>query len=104
MERRFISGTPSLLRALNERTVFDIVLHMGPISTAQLVKLSGMSKPTAGQSLTSLERRALIRQAGRSSGGRGPAARLYEVNPSAGSVVGIDVGRSFVRAAAADLT
>lgn len=44
-----------------------------------------------------------MREAGRSSGGKGPTAILYELNPRAGCVVGIDVGRSYVRAAIADL-
>lgn len=44
-----------------------------------------------------------MRDAGRSSGGKGPSAVLYELNPDAGRVVGIDVGRSYVRAALTDL-
>jgi len=51
-----------------------------------------------------LERSALVREAGRTSGGKGPTAVLYELNPRAGWVVGIDVGRRWVRAAIADLT
>ena len=45
----------------------------------------------------------LVRDAGRSSGGKGRTAQLYELNPHAGWVVGIDVGREWVRAAIADL-
>ena len=45
-----------------------------------------------------------MREAGRSSGGKGPTALLYELNPAAGWVVGVDVGREYVRAAVADLT
>jgi predicted NBD/HSP70 family sugar kinase len=56
------------------------------------------------QALSSLVRASLVREAGRSSGGRGPTATLYEVNPTAGFVVALDVGRSVVRAAIADLT
>jgi len=50
-----------------------------------------------------LERGRLVRPAGRSIGGKGPSAVLYELNPRAGWVVGIDVGRSVVRAAIGDL-
>jgi predicted NBD/HSP70 family sugar kinase len=45
----------------------------------------------------------LVREAGRSSGGKGPTAVLYKLDPTAGWVVGIDVGRDFVRAAIANL-
>jgi predicted NBD/HSP70 family sugar kinase len=44
-----------------------------------------------------------VREAGRSSGGKGPTAVLYELDPTAGWVVGIDVGRDFVRAAIANI-
>src|SRR5262249_30376725 len=37
-------------------------------------------------------------------GGKGATALLYELNPAAGWVVGVDVGREYVRAAVADLT
>jgi predicted NBD/HSP70 family sugar kinase len=53
--------------------------------------------------LSVLEKARLVREAGRSSGGKGPTAVLYELNPSAGHVVGIDVGREGVRAAVTDL-
>lgn len=50
-----------------------------------------------------LELGQLVRPAGRTSGGKGPSAVLYELNPRAGWVVGIDVGRSVVRATIGDL-
>jgi predicted NBD/HSP70 family sugar kinase len=56
------------------------------------------------QALSALTLARLVREAGRTSGGKGPTAVLYEMNPSAGWVVGLDVGRDRVRAAIADLT
>jgi predicted NBD/HSP70 family sugar kinase len=56
------------------------------------------------QALSALEHARLVREAGRTSGGKGPAALLYEMNPNAGWVVGIDVGRVWVRAAIANLS
>ena len=89
---------------MNERTVLDRIRDGGPVSRAQIARETGLSKPTVSQALTTLERSRLVRQAGRSSGGKGPTALLYELNPAAGWVVGIDVGREYVRAAVADLT
>jgi predicted NBD/HSP70 family sugar kinase len=97
-------GTPSLLRAINERTVLDCVRLVGPVSRAQIARETALSKPTVSQALVGLERAGLVREAGRSKGGKGPTAVLYELNPRAGWVVGIDVGRDWVRAAIADLT
>jgi predicted NBD/HSP70 family sugar kinase len=76
----------------------------GPVSRAQIARDSGLSKPTVSQALSSLVTAKLVREAGRSSGGKGPSAILYELNPSAGWVVGIDVGREWLRAAIGDLT
>jgi predicted NBD/HSP70 family sugar kinase len=99
-----VTGTPSLLRAINERTVLECVRRIGPISRAQLARETALSKPTVSQALAGLRQARLVREAGRSKGGKGPTAILYELNPSAGWVVGIDVGRNWVRAAIADVT
>lgn len=76
----------------------------GPVSRAQIARESGLSKPTVSQALIALEHSRLVKEAGRSSGGKGPTAVLYELNPKAGWVVGLDVGRDRVRAAIADLS
>jgi predicted NBD/HSP70 family sugar kinase len=89
---------------MNERTVLEGVRQFAPVSRAQIARATGLSKPTVSQALASLERANLVREAGRSSGGKGPTALLYELNPVAGFVVALDVGPSKVRAAAADLT
>ena len=97
-------GTPSLLRAINERTVLDAIRGLGPVSRGEIARASGLSTPTISQALTSLLRAHLVREAGRSSGGPGRTAQLYELNPHVGWVVGIDIGRDWVREAIADLT
>ncbi len=100
---RVTAGTPSLLRAINERSVLDLIHHRGPLSRAQVARVSGLSKPTVSLALTGLLDAQLVREVGRSRGERGPSALLYELNPSAGYVVGIDVGRRWARAALADI-
>ena len=74
------------------------------MSRAEIARVSGVSKPTVSQALAVLERAGLVREAGRTSGSKGPTAVLYELNPAAGHVVGVDVGRERVRAAVADLS
>ena len=73
------------------------------MSRSELASASGLSKPTVGLALTSLERDDLVQHAGRRSGGRGRSASLYEIRKDAGFVLGLDVGREFVRGAVADL-
>jgi len=53
--------------------------------------------------MANLERAALVRPVGEVSGGRGRLATLYEPDPTAGYVVGVDIGRAWVRCAVADL-
>src|SRR5256886_5505027 len=96
-------GTPSLLRAINERTVLDLIHGQGPLSRAQVARVSGLSKPTVSLALNGLLQGGLVREVGRSRGDRGPSALLYELNPVAGWVVGVDIGRKWVRAAIADI-
>jgi predicted NBD/HSP70 family sugar kinase len=102
--RRFSPGTPALLRAINERTVLECLHGGDPASRAEIARLSGLSKPTVSQALSVLERAGLVREAGRTTGSKGPSAILYEVNTAAGHVVGVDVGHERVRAAIADLS
>ena len=73
------------------------------MSRSELASASGLSKPTVGLALASLERAELVRHAGRTTGGRGRTASLYEIRSDAGFVLGLDVGREFVRGAVADL-
>lgn len=98
------AGTPSLLRAINERSVLELIRRRSPVSRAYVARESGLSKPTVSLALSGLLEAGLVREVGRSRGGRGPTAVLYEINPSAGWVVGIDVGRKWVRAAIADIS
>ncbi len=97
-------GTPRLLRAINERVLLEHLRHYGPLSRAQLARETGLSKPTVSQALANLERVGLARPIGQvSPEGGGRQAVLYESDPTAGYVVGIDIGRSWVRVAVADL-
>ena len=101
---RVTAGTPGLLRSINQRAVLELIRQRGPLSRAQVARDAGLSKPTVSLALATLHEAGLVREVGRSTGGRGPGAVLYELNPDAGWVVGIDVGRRWVRAAIADIT
>ncbi|HEY7199220.1 MAG TPA: ROK family protein [Candidatus Dormibacteraeota bacterium] len=59
---------------------------------------------TVSAAMANLERAALVRPVGEVSGGRGRLALLYEPDPTAGHVVGVDIGRGWVRCAVADLS
>jgi len=100
----FAAGQPRLLRAINERTALELLRRHGALSRTEIARRSGLSKPTVSLALARLVDAGLAHETGRTSGGKGPTAQLYELNPGSGWVVGIDVGRRFVRAAVADIT
>ncbi len=88
---------------LNEQLLLERMRGNGPVSRSELASASGLSKPTVALALAGLERDALVQNAGRRTGGRGRTALLYEIRRDAGFVLGLDVGREFVRGAVADL-
>src|SRR5215218_2292104 len=96
-------GTPRLLRAHNERTLLEQLRRAGPSSRPDLARIAGLSKPTVSQALANLESAGMVRSVGPASPSLGRTAMLYEVDPTAGYVVGIDIGRAWIRVAAADL-
>lgn len=93
----------ALVRQLNEQAVLDAIFRHGPVSRVDVARLTGLSKPTVSGLVAHLERAGLVRANGRSRSGVGRAAVLYEIEPLAGVVVGIDLGGSKVRGALADL-
>ncbi|MEU9078086.1 ROK family transcriptional regulator [Kitasatospora sp. NPDC004745] len=99
-----LAGTPSLLRAINDRAALELLLANGPLSRTQIGTLTGLSKPTASQLLARLEAAGLVLPVGTTAGGPGPNAQLYQVNPAAAHVAGVDVTNSGIRVAVADIT
>src|SRR4051794_32767030 len=96
-------GTPALLRTLNQRALLDQLRREAPLSRPALARRSGLSKPTVSQALAGLEDAGLVRAAGPAAPSLGRTAMLYEPDPTAGYVVGIDIGRDWIRSATADL-
>lgn len=104
MSQSRLPGTPSLLRAINDRAALELLLERGPLTRAQLGELTGLSKVTASQLVERLEERQLVARVGELAGGRGPNAQLYAVVPGSAYVVGVEVGPTKVVAASADIT
>ncbi|TCC63254.1 ROK family transcriptional regulator [Kribbella pittospori] len=97
------AARPQLIRAINEQVLLEHIRRSGPVSRTELATLTGLSKPTVSAALATIERGGLVHASGQRTGVPGPAARLYDVRPEAGFVLGLDVGREFLRGAIADL-
>jgi predicted NBD/HSP70 family sugar kinase len=84
--------------------VFEALLHKGPISRADLSKVTGLSKQTTSDVVDALEQQGLVRPVGRTSGNIGRTAVLYELSPEGGHVLGVDLGGTKVTVAIADIS
>ncbi|MFC6937424.1 winged helix-turn-helix domain-containing protein [Actinomadura yumaensis] len=63
-------GTPSMLRAINDRAALEALLAEGPLTRPRLSDLTGISKPTASQLLARLVEAGLVVQDGVREGSR----------------------------------
>lgn len=97
------TGTPQLLRTMNERLLLDRLREYGPASRGDLAKATGLSKPTVSAALSGLQEAGLVLMVGAMGGRPGPTTAIYDMNAKAGHVAGVDVGRDWIRVAVADL-
>src|SRR5436309_15351384 len=85
LRQEYQPGTPSLLRAINERSLLEYLRNHGPTSRAQLARATGLSKPTVSQALAGLESAGRVRPVGQSISSKwGRGAMLYAPNREAG--------------------
>ncbi|HEV7930907.1 MAG TPA: winged helix-turn-helix domain-containing protein, partial [Actinomadura sp.] len=84
-------GTPSLLRAINDRAALEMLLEHGSLTRPRLGELTGLSKPTASQLLARLEQAGLVMRDGVKEGTTGRTAEMYRIDANAAHVAGLDV-------------
>src|SRR5690242_4082265 len=82
------TGTPQLLRTMNERLLLDRLREHGPASRGDLAKATGLSKPTVSAALSGLQEAGLVLMVGAMGGRPGPATAIYDMNAHAGHVAG----------------
>ncbi|GAA2877506.1 ROK family transcriptional regulator [Streptosporangium fragile] len=97
-------GTPSLLRAINDRAALQALLERGPLTRPEIGALTGLSKPTASQLLTRLQEAGLVVPDGIREGLPGRTAEVYRLNPAAAYVAALDVTPAHIDARIADIT
>jgi len=90
-------------RQITLRTVMRTVMDRGPISRAELARLTGLSKQTMSEIFRELEEDGWVVVTGRTQGNVGRTAVTYEVAARRAFVFGADVGGTKIRAALADM-
>jgi predicted NBD/HSP70 family sugar kinase len=99
------SDTPSasVARQISVRSVIEAVLHQGPISRAEIARITGLSKQTISEVVRALEQRGWIRVRGQTQGAVGRSAITYEIQDGMAFVLGIDLGGTKLHMALANL-
>ncbi|MDN4614083.1 ROK family transcriptional regulator [Leifsonia sp. F6_8S_P_1B] len=97
------SGSPSVLRVLNDRAALEVLVREETVSRSQLENLVGLSKPATSQLLARLEHAGLVAKAGHRQDGPGPRAQLWSLKADAGFAAGVDVSAAGIDVAIADL-
>ncbi len=86
-----LAGSSKLLRAMNESATMALLVDRGTLTRGELRELTGLSKPTTSDVLRTLTEAGLATVVGHTSGGPGPNAEVYAVNPAAALVVAVSV-------------
>ncbi len=93
-----------MARQITLRKVLQEVLARGPISRAELARITGLSKQTMSEVFRELEDDGWVEVSGRRQGPVGRSATVYTVSPRRALVFGADLGGTKIRAALADMT
>jgi glucokinase len=98
-----LPGKPTLIRDINRSMILETIEKEGPISRADISRLTGISSPTVSLVVEHFLKKGIVKEKGigESSGGRKPT--LIELNSNGGFVVGIDLGGTNIKLVLIDL-
>ncbi|MFH0878758.1 MAG: ROK family transcriptional regulator [Lentisphaerota bacterium] len=99
-----ISGKPQLNRKINASIVLNLLRREGPLSRADLAKMTGIRSTSISAIVEQLLKENLVHEIGRgkSTGGRHPI--MLEINPGGLYAVGIEVGEDALNGVLVDLS
>ncbi|MDX8048205.1 ROK family transcriptional regulator [Lentzea sp. BCCO 10_0798] len=98
------TGSPRLLREINDRAAIETLLASGAMTRAELEEVIGLSKPATAQLLARLEEDGMVVRTGLRGGGRGPRAQMWAVNGGVGYVAAVALTAELIDVAIADIT
>lgn len=98
-------ATPTnLSRKMTLSNIMQAITTYGPISRASVAKMTGYSKQTVSEIVSSLEEDGWVQIVGRTEGNVGRRAVVYEIVPDAALVASVDLGGTKVRVALCNLS
>ena len=92
-----------IARKISTNSVIRTILAKGPISRADIAKLTGLSKQTISDVVRHLENSGWLKPTGYTDGRLGRNAITYELDASAGFAASIDLGGTKIAAIICDL-
>ena len=98
------SSSRAYMPTHNQRAVLDLVRTKGPISRADLVRLSGLTFPSVSRIVGELIERGLVAEKRQRRGGMGKPPTELEVNPRSAFSVGLNLDRDHLSAVLVDLS
>lgn len=96
MRRRYRTGDQALVREMNLSTVLRCLQDGAPLSRSQLADLTGLNKTTVSSLVEELFELTLVHEIGLDTSRGGRPARLLDLNPHAGLVIGVELGVDFI--------
>lgn len=84
-------GRPAALRAINRAQILRTVLKEGALSRSEIAERTGISSVTVTYIVNDLLTEQVLSEWGRTEGSSGRPAQKVDLNPAAGTVLGIDV-------------
>jgi predicted NBD/HSP70 family sugar kinase len=102
VQRVEAASTP--LRDPTEQAILDVLFsEAGPLTRVDVAGRTGLSKPTVNAAVRRLEQAGLLAPAGLQTGRPGRVATFYEIAPTAGAVVAVELNPMIIRVAVSDL-
>lgn len=98
-----ITADQAFVREMNLSLVLRLIHNQSPLSRAQLAAITGLNKSTVSSLIDELISFGLVHETGSNTGGTGRPATLLEINPHAGTIIGVELGVDFVSVAVTDI-
>jgi glucokinase-like ROK family protein len=100
---RMVTGSFQLMKKINKTLILDIIRQHGPISRAEIAKMTKLTAPTVTNLVRDLLSTGIVVEGERmdSTGGRKPI--MLKINPKAYYSIGVDIGVSKIVTIITDL-
>ena len=96
MGRQYQTGDQSLVRTINLSVILNCLRERAPLSRAQLAAITGLNKTTVSSLVSQLLHNQFVREIGQGPTSFGRPGVLLELNPEAGTILGLEIGVDFI--------